>query len=204
MGDRPRRAALARRMLTWVAVGSLLVAVVVGHLPAPTDRLLVLAGTVVRPAPIAWCLVGIAVLLSLVRVLVDSGPPALPRRSWRRILVRFLVVVLSAAAVLSCALASLPDLGSRFLVLDPAGPDGCRVVVAQHSFLLLGSGEIHVLDPGEHRTRKVGYWDADDGYRPFDFDTWSLEWKGGQAELVTRGEGNMPVWPERHELSCSR
>lgn len=204
MGDKPRHDALARRMLKWVAVGSLLVAVGVGHLPAPTDRLLVLAGTVVRPAPLAWCLVGIAVLLSLVRFFLDPGPPPPERRSWRRIFVRFLVVVLSAAAVLSSSLASLTDLGSRFLVLDPAGPDGCRVVVEQKSFLLLGSGEIHVLNPGEHRTHKVGYWGADDGYRPFDFDTWSLEWKGRQAELVIRGDVNMPVSPERHELSCSQ
>lgn len=190
-------------MLGLAAVGSLLAAVVIGSLPAPTDRLLVLAGTVVRPAPIAWCFVGIAALLLYVRLLVSSGAPVPQPRSWRRILVQILVVMLSGAAVLSSTLASLTDLGSRFLVLDPAGPEGCRVVVVQHSFLLLGSGSIHVLDPGEHITHKVGSWIADDGYRPFDFGTWSLKWQGSEAELVTRGERNMPVWPEQHELFCS-
>lgn len=191
-------------MLGVAAVGSLLVALVVGLLPAATDRLLVLAGTAVRQGPIAWSLIGIAVLLAIVRVLVCPLPPVAQPRSRRRILIPALVIVLSGAAVISSTLASLTDLGSRFLVLDPAGSDGCRVVVEQRSLLLLGSGAIHVLNPGEHLTRAVGSWAADDGYRPFDNATWSLEWEGGHGELSTRGTVDQPVWPEKHELSCSR
>ncbi|MGZ4627292.1 MAG: hypothetical protein ACXVYY_07485 [Oryzihumus sp.] len=124
-------------------------------------------------------------------------------RRWTTTARRIGRAAVATAAVLCVAWAALGDAASRYLVLGPASPSGCRVVVDQRSFLLLGSGVVHVLRPGEHLTHPVGGYVTDDGYRPFDFGTYRLTWSGETATLELWGDPNMPVSPAHQRLPCS-
>jgi len=221
-------------------LGCLVLAMVVVLIPADPSRLLVLAGRVVRPAPVGAALVAAAFVMAILALVLapvvpqpeppvpspSPSPAAMPagaaepeqrapsaflpqqggtgrRRRWTTAATRTGRAAVATTAVLCVAWAALGDANSRYLVLGPASPSGCRVVVDQRSFLLLGSGVVHVLRPGEHLTHPVGGYVADDGYRPFDFGTYRLTWSGETATLELWGDPDMPVSPAHQRLLCS-
>jgi len=211
-GNKVRAGKAIGRAVGAAQLGCLVLAMVVVLIPADPSRLLVLARRVVRPAPVGAALVAAAVVLAiLARVVAPALPPAgapgavavagRTRRCCRTGAAGSLGVPPGAGRVR--ATAALGDANSRYLVVGPASPSECRVVVDQRSFLLLGSGVVHGLRPGEHLTHAVGGYVADDGYRPFDVGTCRLTWSGETAMLELWGDPNMPVSPAHQRLPCS-
>ncbi len=189
------------RVVGWLALAAVVVAGVSGLLPWSSDHLVVLAGVVVRPPGVGGVLLGVAGLLGLAHLMLR--PAALPplRRSIR-VLRRLGCTALVIAAVASVGNASIADIVSRYLILEQASASGCRVVVDERSFLLLGSGVIHVLPAGAVLTHPVSDYIADDGYQPFSLGTYQLTWNGDDAVLIAPGDQNAPVDPPVHVFTC--
>lgn len=127
---------------------SLVLAGLSGLLPWSNDQLVVLAGVVVRPPGLGGALLGTAAILAVAHWTLELKAAHPPQPRAVRILRRLGVTALVVAAVVSIGQASIPDIVSSYLVLGPASASGCRVVVDERSFLLLGSGVIHVLPAG--------------------------------------------------------
>ncbi|GGS58869.1 hypothetical protein AB0E75_16445 [Streptomyces griseoviridis] len=81
---------------------------------------------------------------------------------------------------------------AEYYVLEPAGPGGCRVVVRETSFLVIGNGEAYRTGFGGLGWR-VGGWTVDDGYRPIRAGTYELTWGYGGGVLSVGGTGTDPV-----------
>lgn len=148
---------------------------------------------------------GIAALAvgSCLRMVGEEGGRLSPRGVLRRsgvVLATLAVVLVAAAALVPISLAAAT---TSYHVLTPSGPDGCRIVVAEDTFLLLGSGRIFVLGAGSLQAREVGRFDTDDGYRPISLGTYRLSWNGVQGDLSLWGEDNAPVFYRPVPLSCS-
>ncbi|MGV8910650.1 MAG: hypothetical protein ACOH1Y_16860 [Propionicimonas sp.] len=191
----------AARVVGWLSIAAIVLAGVSGLLPWSKDQLIVLAGVVVRPPGVGGALLAAAGLLGVAHKILRSGATSSPVRRVR-VLPRVACAVVVVAAVASVAQASILDIVSEYYVLEPASAGGCRVVVDQRSFLLLGSGVIHVLPAGEVLTREVSDYIADDGYRPFGLGTYQLTWQGEEAVVLTWGDANAPVDPELHRFVC--
>ena len=117
-------------------------------------------------------------------------------------------VVLATLAVLLVSVTALIPIGlgaavTSYHVLAPRGSDGCRVVVAEDTFLLLGSGRVFVLSAGAHEARQVARFTTDDGYRPVSLGTYRLTWTGSEADLTLWGDSDAPVFWQPVPLSCS-
>ena len=105
----------------------------------------------------------------------------------RRLAVALLVVGAGAAAAFSWAF----DSGST-AVLEPASANGCRVVVAEHSFLMGGSGAVYALPAGGFVARRVSRYSTDDGYRPVESGLYALIWAGERGHLRCLVRGSTP------------
>lgn len=187
----------------WLAVVCFLGAAVVASIPAPTDELLVILGKVRRPWNVSAQLLGAAGVACWVYIFGWAATRADDTPSPRRLRRRIAIVSLMIAAVFLVGRATLIDgLVSTYHVLEPAGSDGCRVVVEERTFLLLGSGAVHALPAGDLTTHEVDDFMADDGYRPVTLGTYSLEWQGNEAHLVLRGHPHAPVFPENFTFRC--
>lgn len=153
-------------------------------------------------------------------ILTVAGLAALAASSYRRLvnevegrsrprgLLRRVGVVLTTLTVLLVAAAALVPLSlgaaiTTYHVLSPRGPDGCRIVVAEDTFLLLGSGRVFVLPAGAHQARQVAQFTTDDGYRPVSLGTYRLTWTGSEADLALWGDAGAPVFWEPVPLGCN-
>lgn len=167
----------------------------------------VIAGFVPR----RWYAVGAVMLIgflllvcaALVRIASDDRLPEPPRRPLLRRVVTGMVTTLAVlASVTAFALVSLSDAVTTFHVLTPASDTGCRVVVAENSLLLLGSGRVYLLPFGAHRPTLQASYLADGGYRPISMGTYRLRWNGETADLVLWGTHFQPVFYDAPPLPC--
>lgn len=105
------------------------------------------------------------------------------------------------AVGVSSLAGALGDLSATYHVLEPAGPNGCRAVAREYSFLFAGSGQVYAVGPSGIGSR-VSSWTTDDGYEPIAGGSYSLRWGSGSGSLALMG-GMDPVWPSGHEVRCS-
>ncbi len=183
------------------AIATVALAGLSGLLPWSSDHLVVLAGVVVRPPGLGGALLGMAALLGVAHWIRGAdAPPPQPRAV--RIAGRLAVAALVVGAVASVGRASVPDIVSTYHVLEPASASGCRVVVDERNFLLLGSGTIHVLPAHAILTHPVSAYLADDGYQPFSLGDYHLTWEGDHAVLIAPGDTNSPLDPPVHVFDC--
>lgn len=103
-------------------------------------------------------------------------------------------------AGLATPLVLVGAVGTEVRVLGPASPGGCRAVVDESTFLMAGSGSVHVLEPWSPVAWRESRWTADDGYRAVEGGTWALSWTGRDGLLEVDGGVGAPVWPRLHEL----
>ena len=161
--------------------------------------------------PRYWHLAGLLTLASTVCLAAGSyvrlGNEARGRSQPRGLGRRVRVVLATLTVLVVAAVASVPvSLGAAvttYHVLAPRGPDGCRVVVAEDTFLLLGSGRVFVLPAGARRARQVAQFSTDDGYRPVSLGTYRLTWTGSTADLALWGDEGSPVFWQPVPLGCS-
>jgi len=193
----------------WVTgVGTCLVSAVVDVATVDHGEPVVVWGRVPR----WWYLVGTLLGLGLVSLIASwarrLGPSwddqVRPSRGWpRRIATGALAtgsVLVATALFLSTAVT---DSFTTYTVLSPPSPGGCRVLIGEHSFLLLGSGRIYLLPAGDHRPREVDSYLADDGYRPIANRTYQVNWQGELLEMTLWGTPFQPVTYTTKPLSCA-
>lgn len=152
----------------------------------------VVGDLVLRPE-VVTVLLGLVVVGLTVRRVRAGGDGAVGRRVRAALAVLAVVLVVGARAVLG--------LGTSYVVLAPEGPSGCRVVVEESSFLMLGSGRVGVagrLGP----VRLQSDYTADDGGRPASLGEYSVRWTGPSAVVLLHGNAGQPVWPALHEVAC--
>lgn len=134
----------------------------------------------------AWAMAGVLLVLAFVSLAVRRKRSAGPREGNRPL--RFA----AAFALVGVLLGVVGDLGARYFVYAPAGPDGCRVVARETAFLFAGSGEVYVAGwPGfavEH-----GSYRTDDGYRPFTWGTFRFEPSADGYRLSISGRSTDPL-----------
>jgi hypothetical protein len=114
--------------------------------------------------------------------------------------VKLLRGVSAFAVGLSCCLAALTDSSATYRALDPAGANGCRAVVREHSFLFSGGGSVYAAPFGIGL--RASSWTTDDGYEPVASGAYRLEWGGDSGVLELIG-GIDPVWPSVHTIPCN-
>ena len=109
-------------------------------------------------------------------------------RSRARVVVVTAVSVLAVAlGVAAGALSTLLALVDTSYLLDPASPGGARVLVVQHSFLLMGSGDVYLVEPGDPVPRAFRFYQTDDGYDPIAAGDYVLSWQGETPNLSIGG-----------------
>ncbi len=155
----------------------------------------VIGETVIR----RWYVVGAVLVLSLIALVAsvvvrdfhESSPgwrPVAPPRSMlRRIGKGLFVVVCLLVGGLAFLVTVVMDSSMTYTVLPERSANGCRVVVGEHSFLLLGSGSVYLLPAGQHRPREVNTYFADDGYMPIHEKAYRIVWQGEVADLSIWG-----------------
>lgn len=160
--------------------------------------------------PRSWHLAGLLTMLGLAALVVGSSfrvaaqnrGQAEPRALWRRVAVVSTTLVALLVSTVALLVIGLAAAVTSYHVLQPAGPQGCRIVVAEDTFLLLGSGRVFVLPAGSHRPRQVTTFSTDDGYRPISLNTYRLSWDGPTASLSLWGSASAPVSYEQVPLTC--
>lgn len=160
--------------------------------------------------PRCWHLAGLLTMFGVTALIVGSCTRVSAEdhgRLKRRGLLRRAAVVLATLATLLVSTLALLLIGlaaaaTGYHVLQPAGPQGCRIVVAEDTFLLLGSGRVFVLPAGSHRPQQVATFDTDDGYRPISLNTYRLTWDGPSANLALWGTEAAPVFYDPVPLTC--
>lgn len=116
-----------------------------------------------------------------------------------RLLTRVGISVLCTAVFAVHFSWSLPD---SYTVLDPAGPDGCRVVVQESAFLMSGRGTIGLVGRNGGPVRMVADYSVDDGATPVRHGNYSLEWgSDGIASLTIADTYDGPGEPH---LTCRK
>ena len=128
-----------------------------------------------------------------------SRPRGLRRRAGV-VLITLTVLLISAAALIPLSLGAAI---TTYHVLSPRGPDGCRIVVAEDTFLLLGSGRVFVLPAAAHQAHQIAQFTTDDGYRPVSLGTYRLTWTGSTADLALWGDAGAPVFWQPVPLGCT-
>ncbi|PNH85260.1 hypothetical protein CXZ05_07020 [Arthrobacter sp. AFG20] len=147
-----------------------------------------------------WAVSGMLLVASLALLLISrraAGGGSRPRRNAFTALLHRLVVF---GVGLSSLTGALGDLSATYHVLEPAGPNGCRAVVREYSFLFAGSGAVYAVGPIGIGTR-ASTWTTDDGYEPVADGSYQLRWEAGSGTLRLMG-GIDPVWPRAHEVTC--
>ncbi|WP_432492934.1 hypothetical protein [Kineococcus gypseus] len=129
------------------------------------------------------------------------------RRPGRRVLRTVGLALATTATLLASGIAALSigllDAVSGYHVLSPTSAQGCRVLVAEDTFLLLGSGRVFLVPPGSRSPRQVATFSADDGYAPITSGTYRLTWNGSTADLDIWGSEDMPIGYDPVPLQCS-
>lgn len=166
-----------------------------------SNVLLLVAGRVIP----SWAMSAALLLVSLVLM----GVTAVRRRSederktGRRVaLPLFLRGLAVVVAVLGSAFGVLGDVGAEYHVLHPTGPHGCRAVVRETSFLLVGGGDVYAVGRTGIAWRPAGSWRVDDAYRPIAKGTYELEWGPESGTLELRGSTTDPVMDGVHGVDC--
>ncbi|GGF05255.1 hypothetical protein [Mycetocola zhadangensis] len=128
--------------------------------------------------------------------------PCPPERPWRELRI-FIAVVLAGAVPLS--LFVVAD-GSNYSVLPEQSEGGCRIVVREYSFFLLGEGSVGIVQPGSVTVDWLRGYLGDDGYAPFSRDTYTLDWHGKTAALSVFGSpnGDAAWFAEQPSITCIR
>ncbi|SCG59078.1 hypothetical protein [Micromonospora humi] len=161
---------------------------------------LVVAGRVVP----TWLVSGALLLTPLVITpfwhLVDRWA-RVPDDVGRSVRIRRVLTLLTVLAWLGTGLGLLDDLSATYRVLEPGGPDGCRAVARQTSFLFAGGGEVYAV-PATGIGWQVSTWTADDGGTPITDHAYELRWSDDGGSLILHGDVGQPVWPALHEVDC--
>ncbi|WP_329249989.1 hypothetical protein OG223_19395 [Streptomyces sp. NBC_01478] len=160
-----------------------------------SDLLLVVWGRVVP----GWGVSGTVLVLALVlwrTFLRAARREETARLAWKR--TRWLwptSAVLIAVAASGSAWGALDDLVSdaRYYVLSPTGPGGCRAVVRETSFLVIGNGEAYAVGRTGLALGEADSWVVDDGYRPVAAGTYELKWDRSGGLLLINGTNVNPV-----------
>ena len=87
-------------------------------------------------------------------------------------------------------------------VLPEQGPQGCRVVVTEISFLMGGRGSIGTVANSIGIVNEQVPYQSDDGGRPFTEADYTLVWEGRTAHVVAPGSRGAPAWPSTHTITC--
>ncbi|MET7285582.1 hypothetical protein [Streptomyces sp. NPDC005573] len=168
-----------------------------------SDYVLVVFGRVVP----GWVPAGVALLTAavLLRGRLFPDPPARRPPGAGPFRLRPVAGLAGAVLILLIGLGvlieALDDLGADYYVQGPYGPDGCRVVVRETSFLMSGRGDVYAAGFtgfGAH----VGDWTADDGYRPWASGTYDLHWGPDGGSLLIEGDATDPVWSHVDTITC--
>jgi hypothetical protein len=157
---------------------------------------LVIAGGVLP----AWAVSAMLLAGSLALVLICRHAARGGSKTRRNALVSLLHRLVVFGVGLSSLTGALGDLSATYHVLEPAGPNGCRAVVREYSFLFAGSGAVYAVGPSGIGTR-TSTWTTDDGYEPVADGSYQLRWEAGSGTLRLMG-GIDPVWPALHEVTC--
>ena len=133
----------------------------------------------------------LAALAALTWVVSRTGRP----RPANRVLISLLCLTLVGLhALWSLAMTT-------YTVLDPAGPDGCRVVVRESTFLLSGDGSAGVVGRHGGPVRLTGSYKVNDGGTPVRDGSYELTWgsQGSASLSVPQSYDPDPVEPD---LAC--
>lgn len=205
----PDQRARSADRLFWVGAAALVLGLVVVLVAVltPSDLFVVVGGMVPRWWPVELVLVvgGLGLLLASVcrrspNPTDTVGPrPLMPTRVLRWV-TGLLVTALVGLSVVGLGVVGLVRSGTAYHVLAPQSVAGCRVVVAERSFLLAGSGTVYVLPAGRLVPAAVGSYVADDGYRPISGGTFRVEWAGETARLTLWGEPGRNVGYDESSL----
>ncbi|MFI7501309.1 hypothetical protein ACIBVL_22950 [Streptomyces sp. NPDC049687] len=190
-GRAQHRTRLSPAVSTAAGIGSLVLAAAASW----SSLLLVVQGRVIPGWGVSAALLVVSLVLR--RALTRVGRPAdastLPgkRATWARLGSILLIVT----AVLGSARGAVDDLVSdaEYRVLSPAGPGGCRAVVRETSFLVIGNGEVYAVGRTGLALGESGSWTVDDGYRPVAAGTYELAWERDGGHLRISGTGTDPV-----------
>ncbi len=187
-----RRAPFARAV-AWAALG---LAAVLAWWPFSPARLVVVDGHVLRP----WLpVLALLVVAGVAALVARRAPGPHPRSRALRVAVAFVGL---SVALFGLAACTLRDLGTSYLVLSPTSESGCRVVVEETSFLMAGSGQIHLLPKRSLITRPAERYVADDGGTPFTNGSFELTWDGPTAVVQVWGRPGDPVMPGLLSGTC--
>ena len=104
------------------------------------------------------------------------------------------------AVGVSSLIGALGDLSATYHVLEPSGPNGCRAVAREYSFLFAGRGAVYAVGLSGIGTR-VSSWTTDDGYEPIADGSYQMHWDSDSGSLALLG-GRDPVWPAVHGVEC--
>lgn len=169
----------ARR--AWAAAHVLLASALVG-VWLSWSGVLIVVGTTVVPF---WA-VALVLLLGWTALRLGLGAFQVSRPSlatgWR--------LLLSTMTASTCLLVPLTAVASGFtgpsyVVVEPAGPGGCRVVVAEGSYFKIGSGTVHVAGGWGPFAPRVGSYSTDEGVRPVSTGSYSVSWNGRSGGFLT-------------------
>ena len=157
---------------------------------------LVIAGGVLP----GWAVSAMLLVTSLALLLISRRAAGGAGRTRRNALISLVHRLAVFGVGLSSLTGALGDLSATYHVLEPVGPNGCRAVAREYSFLFAGSGQVYAVDPTGVGTR-VSSWTTDDGYEPIADGSYTLRWDSGGGILRLMG-GIDPVWPALHEVTC--
>ncbi|WP_307104694.1 hypothetical protein [Arthrobacter globiformis] len=151
-----------------------------------------------------WAISAILLVASLALLLISrraAGGAAGGRGGTRQNAPSTLLHRLVVFAVgVSSAAGALGDMSATYHVLEPAGPNGCRAVAREYSFLFAGSGAVYAVGLSGIGTR-VSSWTTDDGYEPIAGGSYQMSWDSDSGSLALLG-GRDPVWPSVHGVEC--
>ncbi|ALV47125.1 hypothetical protein MB46_18155 [Arthrobacter alpinus] len=173
-----RKPSIILRM-DWAIVCCLLLGALV-VMASWTGWIFVIGSYIVRAWMLSSALFVAALILLRLRAKARGGSGG-----WLRSLVlALLIAVVGAGSAIGMAGDIVMD--TENFVLNPYGPDGCRVVARESSFLMSGSGEayaVNVFGIG----RRVGQWSVDDGGRPIEAGSYAMKWASDGGVLRVFG-----------------
>ncbi|MBT2547255.1 hypothetical protein [Arthrobacter sp. ISL-65] len=157
---------------------------------------LVIAGGVLP----GWAITAMLLAASLALLLITRRATGGGSRTRRNALISLLYRLVVFGVGLSSLTGALGDLSATYHVLEPEGPNGCRAVAREYSFLFAGSGQVYAVGRSGIGTR-VSSWTTDDGYEPIADGSYRLRWEADGGILRLMG-GIDPVWPALHGVTC--